>query len=64
MLLFTIFIFYVVSLVNALPITKRIVVSPHITNPDGDTVWTPGIDELVKWYSIHIVFSVDAHRQL
>ncbi len=52
MFLFTGFIICVAALVKALPLTKRVVVSPLITSPDEDTTWTPGNDELVTWYGI------------
>jgi hypothetical protein len=47
MFLFTSFIICVATLVQALPLTKREVVSPHITSPTDVTIWAPGNDELV-----------------
>jgi hypothetical protein len=50
MFLFTSFIICVAALVQALPLTKREVVSPHITSPADVTIWTTGNNELVTWY--------------
>jgi len=50
---FTTVILYAIALqlVHALPLTKRIVISPLITSPKADTVWTPGSSQLVTWYA-------------
>ncbi|KAI9449834.1 hypothetical protein F5148DRAFT_624021 [Russula earlei] len=51
MFLFTNIVIYaiLVQVVHALPLDERIVIAPHITSPNADTVWTPGSDELVTW---------------
>jgi len=52
MFLLTSFVLYAfaLQLVHALPIVKRIVVSPQVTSPSAGTVWTPGNTEVVTWY--------------
>ena len=52
MFLFTTVVLYaiILQLVHALPVVKRIVISPPITSPNADTVWTPGKSQLVTWY--------------
>ena len=49
---FTAIVFYAIALqiVHALPVMKRIVISPLITSPTADTVWIPGSSQLVTWY--------------
>ncbi len=51
MFLFTNIILYAIALqlVRALPVVNRIVISPPITSPEADTVWTPGSSQLVTW---------------
>jgi hypothetical protein len=52
MFLFTSIVLYAIALqfAYALPVMKRIVISPTITMPNADTVWTPGTPQLVTWY--------------
>ncbi|KAI9443495.1 hypothetical protein H4582DRAFT_1925177 [Lactarius indigo] len=64
MFLSTGFIFGVAALVKALPLTKRIVVSPFITSPAEDTLWTPGNDELVTWDTSAIPLTGDSQGML
>ena len=65
MFLFTTIVLYAIAfqLVHALPVVKRIVISPLITSPKADTVWTPGSSQLVTWYD-DIRFCQRAHKSL
>lgn len=67
MFLFTTVVLYAIALqlVHALPVVKRIVISPPITSPNAGTVWTPGKSQLVTWYDdLHFhasVYTIRAH---
>ena len=49
MSLLTFVLFYVLAIVHAVPLVKRIVVSPQITSPTASTVWTVGNQVTVTW---------------
>ncbi|KAF8262556.1 hypothetical protein EI94DRAFT_1601674 [Lactarius quietus] len=49
MSLLTFVLFYTLVFVRALPLVKRIVVSPPITSPTTSTIWTVGNQVTVTW---------------
>ncbi|KAN0127312.1 hypothetical protein V8E53_014563 [Lactarius tabidus] len=54
MSLLTFVFFYVLTFVHALPLAKRIVVSPQITSPTATTIWTVGNQVTVTWDTSNI----------
>src|SRR6266702_4753576 len=49
MSLLTFIFFYVLVFVQAVPLVKRIVVSPQITSPTASTTWNVGDKVTVTW---------------
>lgn len=49
MFLLAFVLFYVLLFVRAVPLVKRIVVSPHITSPNASTTWNVGDVVTVTW---------------
>jgi hypothetical protein len=50
MSLLAIVLFYVLVFVQAVPLVKRIVVSPQITSPTASTTWNVGDKVTVTWF--------------
>jgi len=45
---------FFVSMINAGPLTKRVIFNPHITSPNANTVWPVGTKQTVTWETADI----------